>query len=127
MTATSYVVDTNIALYLLNGDATIIELLDGIGLHLSVITRMELLSFPGMNKKDKPAFDAFLDAWPIEPLHPLIEREAIRLRIKYRLKLDDSIIAATAFYQGLPLVTADKKMLKLDEEIQVIGFQPKAP
>lgn len=124
MSGTSYVVDTNIALYLLRGDPTIVELLDGIGLHLSVITRMELLSFGGLTPKNRPAIEAFLDAWPVESLHSLIEEEAIRLRAKYRIKLPDSIIAATASLNDLPLVTADKKLLKLDDEIQVIGFQP---
>lgn len=60
-------VDTNVALYLLRGDETMIALLTDKTLHLSVITRMELLSFPGMLKSDLPLIQAFLDAWPVDP------------------------------------------------------------
>lgn len=124
MSGVRYVVDTNIALYLLRGDATVITLLTDKTLHLSVITRMELLSFPGMLKNERPRLQAFLDAWPVEPLHELVEEEAIRLRVKYKLKLPDSIIAATASYLGLPLVTADKAMVRLEDEIEVIRYEP---
>jgi hypothetical protein len=119
------VVDTNIALYLLRGNETVIELLSNKGLHLSVITRMELLSFPGMVRSELPRIQAFLDAWPVEDLHSRIEEEAIRLRSSYRLKLPDSIIAATAAHVGIPLVTADKAMLRLGDEIEVLRFEPK--
>ena len=119
-------VDTNIALYLLRGNETVIELLSDKGLHLSVITRMELLSFPGMVRAELPRIHAFLDAWPVEDLHSRIEEEAIRLRTNYRLKLPDSIIAATASHVGIPLVTADKAMLRLDDEIEVVRYEPNA-
>ncbi len=117
-------VDTNAALYLLRGDETMIALLTDKTLHLSVITRMELLSFPGMLKSDLPRIQAFLDAWPVEPLHELVEEEAIRLRVNYKLKLPDSIIAATASYLGIPLVTADRKMARVEQEIEVIRYEP---
>ncbi len=124
MSGARYVVDTNIALYLLRGDETVITLLNDKGLHLSVITRMELLSFPGMAKNDLPRIQAFLDAWPVESLHDLVEEEAIRLRVRYKLKLPDSIIAATASHLGLPLVTADKSMARVEDEIEVIRYEP---
>jgi len=120
------VVDTNIALYLLRGDETIINLLSDSGLHLSIITRMELLSFPGMLKAQIGPVNTFLEAWPVEELHSRVEQEAIRLRRQYKLKLPDSIIAATASHVGLPLVTADKDMLRLEEEIEVIRYVPEA-
>lgn len=84
MSGARYVVDTNIALYLLRGDETVISLLSDKSLHLSVITRMELLSFPGMVRAEMPRIHAFRDAWPVEDLHSQIEEEAIRLRISYR-------------------------------------------
>lgn len=127
MSGDRYVIDTNIALYLLRGDPTVIDLLTDKGIHLSIITRMELLSFPGMLKEDLPRIQAFLDAWPVEPLHDLIEEEAIRLRVLYALKLPDSIIATTASHVGIPLVTADKRMARMHEEIEVIRFEPTRP
>jgi len=123
MSGARYVVDTNIALYLLRGDETVIDLLSDKGLHLSIITRMELLSFPGMLKSDLPSIHAFLDAWPVEELHSQIEEEAVRLRLRYKLKLPDSIIAATASHVGIPLVTADRNLARVDPEIEVIRFK----
>ena len=120
MSGTRYVVDTNIALYLLRGDKTVIALVNEKSLHLSIITRMELLSFPGMVRSELPSIHAFLDAWPVEKLHSQIEEEAIR----YKLKLPDSIIAATASHVGIPLVTADKCMARVDAEIEVIRYEP---
>ncbi|MBS1567955.1 MAG: type II toxin-antitoxin system VapC family toxin [Bacteroidetes bacterium] len=125
MSGGRYVVDTNIAFYLLGGNETVIQLLSDKGLHLSVKTRMELLSFPGMVRSELPRIHAFLDAWPVEDLHTRIEEEDIRLRSAYRLKLPDSIIAATASHVGIPLVTADKAMLRLGDEIEVLRFEPK--
>jgi predicted nucleic acid-binding protein len=44
--------DTNILLYLLRGDDTLVEVLDKKQICISFITELELLSFPGLNKKD---------------------------------------------------------------------------
>lgn len=43
MSGNSLLIDTNIALYLLNGDNTIAELLDGKDVYLSFISELELL------------------------------------------------------------------------------------
>ena len=40
---------------------------------------------------------------------------AISIRRKYGLKLPDAIIAATAVYVNIPLLTADKQFSSIDE------------
>ena len=124
MSGTRYVVDTNIAPYLLRSDETVIALLNEKSLHLSITTRMELLSFPGMIRSELPSIHAFLNAWPVEELHSQIEEEAIRLRVRYKPKLPDSNIAATASHVGIPLVTDDKGMARVDAEIEVLRYEP---
>ena len=47
--------------------------------------------------------------------------DSIELRIKYNLKLPDAIIAATASYLNLPLISADRAFGKINE-IQSIRF-----
>ena len=117
------VVDTNIALYLLAGNEEVIEILTGKELLLSVITRMELLSYPGLLRSQLPAIETFLESWPVESLTDSIEREAVRIRKQYKLKLPDSIIAATAVHLEAQLISADKDMQRLVPEIEVIRYE----
>jgi hypothetical protein len=50
-----------------------------------------------------------------------IKKMVVDLRMKYRLKLPDAIIAATACYHQLPLVSADKAFSKVTE-LELIRF-----
>ena len=117
------VIDTNIALYLLGGDRNLTAMLNGQNLIVSQITRMELLSFPDISRSELARVEVFLEAWPIEFLHPQIEKLAINIRRKHRVKLPDSIIAATAMHLDLPLMTADKRMERLLPEVQVVHYK----
>ena len=47
--------------------------------------------------------------------------KASKLRLNYAVKLPDAIIAATAEYLGLPLITADAAFFKI-KEIEIIPF-----
>ena len=46
-------IDSNIVLYLLGGDETLVKLLDGKELYLSFITELEVLGYPGITKKEQ--------------------------------------------------------------------------
>ena len=50
MSGNSLLVDTNIALYLLDGDLTIAELLNGQDVYLSFISELELLGFQDLEE-----------------------------------------------------------------------------
>jgi predicted nucleic acid-binding protein len=52
--------DTNIVLYLLNGDMTLANFLNGKNLWVSMITEIELLSFKGLNIKEEKVIKQFL-------------------------------------------------------------------
>ena len=124
MSGTSVVLDTNVCLYLLNGDRQLAEMLEQRPLRISQITRMELLSYSGITKDELKRVLVFLESWPVEPIHSAIEDLAIHIRRKYRLKLPDSIIAATACHLDIPLLTADHRLEKLVPEVQVIRYDP---
>ena len=108
MSGNSLLIDTNIALYLLNGDTTIAELLDGRDIHVSFITELELLGFQDLKEDDRSIIEELLSNCIIVDLNQAIKRITIDLKQKYKLKLPDAIIAATSIYMNLPLISADK-------------------
>ena len=108
-------IDTNIALYLLNGDTTIAELLNGRDIHVSFITELELLGFPGITKEDALFVKDFLDSCIIVDLNQAIKSITINLKQAYKIKLPDAIIAATSVYMNLPLISADKGFDRIDD------------
>ncbi len=59
MSGTKLFLDTNIVLYLLNGDRTIAEIIDGKQLYISFITELELLGYKGLNLTEKTQIQAF--------------------------------------------------------------------
>jgi predicted nucleic acid-binding protein len=123
MSGDRWLIDTNIVLYLLNGDTHLADMLTDKELTLSNISRMELLSFPDITKGELAKVEVFLEAWPVVEINSLIKEQAIAIRRKHRLKLPDSIIAATAMHLDIPLVTGDASMLKLLDELDVIHYQ----
>ena len=108
MSGNSFLRDTNAILYVLSGDRELEELLDGQTLFTSVITEMELLSFPAISVEESDRIGNFLEEFEIFPLTTEIREVAISTRRDTRLKLPDSIIAATALVHDLPSITADR-------------------
>lgn len=100
-------VDTNIIIYVLQGNRELASLIHSKYAYLSVISELELLSFPKIDKKEEFVIQSFIQEMNLIELNEVIKRETIRLRRAYGLKLPDSIIAATALYLNCPLITAD--------------------
>lgn len=48
MSGNSLFLDSNVIIYFLSGDDTLTELLEGKNLYISVITKLELLSYSGL-------------------------------------------------------------------------------
>ncbi len=72
MDGSRLLVDTNIILYALKGDMALTELIDGQDLFISFITRIELLSFPGIDKPGIALIEHFLEQIPVIESNPLI-------------------------------------------------------
>ncbi len=115
-------VDTNIILYLLAGDKTIAELLNGKQIYLSFITQLELLGYSKNSKKDLKIIKELIDQCVIIDVNDEIKEMVIDLKRKYRLKLPDGIIIATAIYLDLPLITADQEFKKA-EQLNLIFYE----
>ena len=115
MNGNKWFLDTNIILYLLAGDTTLADLLDGSRLYVSVITEMELLSYRELSENDRKIIRSFLSECKIIYINHEIKEETVRIRTKFGIKLPDSIIAASAIYLDLPLLTADRDFSKIEQ------------
>jgi len=107
MNGNSVVLDTNIVLYLLNGDQVLSELLYQRKLHLSFISQLELLGFKGITSKQQVEITKFIKECIVIDINEEIKQEVIALRKVNKLKLPDCIILATARFLGLSLITSD--------------------
>ncbi len=123
MNGRNVLVDTNLFIYLLRGHETAAALLDGAIIFVSFITQVELLSFQRMTQKEERMIGNILaDAQVVQSNTTIVER-AIRLRKNFRLETPDAIIAATAQYLAIPLVTAFRKIIKA-MGLEVIEYRP---
>jgi predicted nucleic acid-binding protein len=114
MNGAELVVDTNILIYLTSGNPDIAKLVRGKQIAISVITEMEVRSWPALTKADNAILDKMLSQFRIVQLHDDLKNAAIEIRRSTRLKLPDSIIGATAIFLDTPLLTADQAFKKVD-------------
>lgn len=124
MSGNSLFLDTNIIIYFLQGDDTLTELLERKSIFISVITRLELLGYDGLSVKDKQQLEKFIIQCSVVDLNPDVQAATINIRKRYKLKLPDSIILASAQYLNLPLITADKS-LKAVKEGSILYYEKK--
>ena len=115
MSGNKLFLDTNIILYLLNGDQTLAELLNQKQFYISVITELELLGYKGITEEEQEVIESFVAQCKVITINNAIKKETIRIRKAYNTKLPDSIIIATALYLDLPLITADVEFKKVEE------------
>ena len=99
------------------------EMIDGQDLYISFITRIELLSFPKIDKAGIELIERFLEQVPAIESNPLINADAIGLRRKSGLEVPDAIIAASARFLGVRLMTADKDFKKVEQEIDLLLYR----
>ncbi|MCK5700397.1 MAG: type II toxin-antitoxin system VapC family toxin [Cyclobacteriaceae bacterium] len=115
-------VDTNILLYFLKGDQEVIDMISDKDIVISFITELELLSFPRSTDESEKIIKGLLKNCLIIDINPEIKDLTIGFRKKSKLKLPDSIIAATTFYYKLPFLTADKQFRRI-EELDIIIYE----
>ncbi len=108
-----FLFDTNAIIYYLQGLPEWVALIDGTAMterYASVVTRMELLAFPGITEAEAERIRRFLADLIVMPLDDVIENTAIEVRRTARLKLPDAIVVATAVSVGATLITGDRKL-----------------
>ncbi|MCV6636784.1 type II toxin-antitoxin system VapC family toxin [Candidatus Albibeggiatoa sp. nov. NOAA] len=115
MSGIKYLLDTNIIIGLYQYNITVLELPGKQQVSIeqctySAITRIELLSYPDITSSDKQTIESLLKQMQYLAVTTEIEDETIIFRHQHKTKLPDSIIAATAKYHQLELLTLDKKL-----------------
>lgn len=118
MSGNKYLLDTNFILGILKSDPLVLAELSSRQLHVgecaySAITRMELLGFRGITRKEESLIRQKLDRLTHLPLTENIENIVIDLRQTRKIKLPDAIIAATALSSSVELLTLDKHLLSV--------------
>ncbi len=119
MNGNRYLLDTNAIIALLQGDSSLNELLqDANWVGISVISQIEFLAFSGLTEADIELFHRFLQRVEVINLNyeneSLIE-QIITIRLQYRLKLPDAIIAAMAKQNSAKLITRDSVFDKITD------------
>ena len=110
--------DTNVVIGLLRGQAASIDLVKGANCQLaemavSQITRLELLGFAGISASEVHAIEAFLSSIQMLAINEQVESEVIALRHARKIKLPDAIVAASALAHGLQLLTLDQSLNRI--------------
>jgi hypothetical protein len=118
MNGGKYLLDTNFILGLLKADPLVFAQLSSRQLHVgecsySAITRMELLGFHNITLDEETLIKQKLDRLTYLPLTENIENIVIALRQSRKIKLPDAIIAATALFNDLELLTLDQHLLSV--------------
>jgi hypothetical protein len=118
-----YLIDTNSVIdYLANklpDNAN--ELMDGIDSKISVITRMELLAWPGASGEQTIILNEFIDASEVFGLEENVILKAIDIRKTFKTELPDAIIAATALVNDLTIITRNIKDFAKIEGLEVLN------
>ena len=109
-----YTLDTNAILYYLKDDATAVSVLrgvfaDNVPVYVSAITELELYAFPNISPDEESLIEDLLATISVIPLDSHIARLAALVRRHYRLKVPDSVIAATATFTDSTLLTRNTR------------------
>jgi hypothetical protein len=108
MNGNNILADTNILIYFLAGNTQIKSIFMDNEITVSFISELELLSFPGIKKQDEQIIQQMLNGCRVVAMSEEIKLRTIQLKRKYKLRLPDANVAATAWYLDIPLLTADK-------------------
>ena len=107
----NYVADTNILILYFAGRLQDSLPLAQIG--ISVISEIEMLSWSGLTAEDEQQLRTILNNFNLCFLSDEIKEQTIAFRKKYKLKIPDAIICATAIAHQSILLTNDKQLLNL--------------
>ena len=118
-----YLIDTNSVIDYLDNKLpdNANELIDSIDSKISVITRMELLAWPGADEQQTLILDEFINASDVFSLEEPIILTAIEIRKTHKTKLPDAIIVATALVKELTIITRNTKDFDKIEGLDVLN------
>jgi hypothetical protein len=113
ITVVRYVLDTNVALYLLGG--RLVHPLPVGEFYLSVISEIEMLSYPAISEVERLKVQQFLSQVVVVGIDETVKSHTIALRKKYRLKLPDAVVCALALPTSSVLLSNDAQLSRVTE------------
>src|SRR4051794_28162375 len=123
MNGGKYLLDTNALISFFVGNPTL-GFLASASIGISIISILEFLSFPGIDDEGKNLLFGFVKKIEVFELTKdnieLINR-VCEIRMRFKIKLPDAIIAGTAIYNNAVLITNDKDFSKIPL-LQTAGF-----
>jgi len=116
--------DSNILIAYLEGERRVIDILtgwkrEGRVLLISAISVAEVLALPALDFETLAKIRLFLRGFVSVPFDEELAVTAGALARRYRLKLADAAIAATALTRQVPLVTRDEHFQRVREIVVV--------
>lgn len=129
LAADNYIYDTNIFIYHLNDDPKVrsyfnLNFLAKNQIYFSIITEIELLSFPKLTANDFEAISSLLKKFTKLNLTEEVKDKAIEIKKYSKSRLADSIIAASAISYNAKLITRNNEDFKnISELITVNPFK----
>ncbi len=115
--------DTNIIIYLSKRELSTQEIFFKEDEYaISLVTYMEVLGFEFQNSEEERFVKKLLSYFTILSIEKEIADQTVELRKKYKIKLSDAIICATAIVNDAILITND---LRLDvvKEVDIIHIK----
>lgn len=119
MTGDRVLADTNVLIYLIGGSELAASALQGLSVHISFITEIELKSKRFLTVVEIEGINELLGALSRNDINQAIKDIAAKLRREHGLKLADAIIAATAMHLNVPLLTADNGLQRLGKLLEI--------
>jgi len=113
-----YLFDTNAIIYALNDG----KVFPSGNYAISIITEMELLSYPKLREIEKQDIQNLLSHFEIFNITKEIKEQTINIRQNNGIKLPDSIICATALVNNMILVSNDKQLSKV-KDLKVVSLE----
>ena len=115
--------DTNIIIYLSKRELSVHDVFFKEDEYaISIITYMEVLGFEFQNVDEERFIKKFLSFFSILSIDQTIADQMIKLRKKYKIKLPDAIICATAIVNDAILITNDLR-LDMVKEVDIVHIQ----
>lgn len=120
---TSLFLDTNVVVYALQGKQHIADLIKEEKLYLSFISEIELLSWSSIDQEDQNLISEFIKKCQVVEYSSGLKEIVIDFRKRYKLKMSDAFVAASAFQFEMLLVYADSVFTRI-KEVEFFQVKP---
>jgi len=127
----TYLIDTNIAIYILNNtlkpeDHPDLQAAALLSYNLSIITKIELLGWKASASEERQ-LESFINEANVIDLTDEVVDTTIQIRREHKIPLPDAIIAATALTYDWTLLTRNEKDFNRISGIKLVNPMPGTP